>query len=249
MAAPQRVNVIGSEISACDTARALDALAERLEDGAGGYMCFTTAHAAVLGRRHRRFQSIINGSFLSVADGKPLYWIGRSKDHALGHLPGPDFLIEALTRFPGAGHYFYGSSPEVLRRLTASLRRMVPGLRISGSFSPEFRALRAEEKESHYRMIRESGARFIWVGLGVPKQEQWMAEAWSHLRPGILFGVGAAFDFHAGTMPRAPALMRRLGIEWLHRLAHEPRRLAARYLATNTLFLWYAMRDAVTGRR
>jgi len=248
MAALQRVNVIGSQVSVCDAPRALDALGERLEEGAGGYVCFTNAHTAVMGRRDHRYQSIVNNSFLSVADGKPVYWLGRSKGQALGHLPGPDFLIEALARFPDAGHYFYGSTPEVLRRLTASLCRMVPGLRICGSFSPRFQALASGEKEAHYAMIRESGAKLIWVGLGAPKQERWMAEAWSHLRPGILFGVGAAFDFHAGTMARASPLMRRLGIEWLRRLALEPRRLGGRYLVTNSLFLWYALRDAVAGR-
>ncbi len=247
MAALQRVNVIGSQISVCDTPHALDALGERLEEGAGGYVCFANAHTVVMGRRDRSYQSIVNNSFLSVADGKPLYWLGRSKGQALGHVPGPDFLIEALMRFPDAGHYFYGSTPEVLRCLTVSLRQAVPGLRICGSFSPQFRALTAEETEAHLGMIRESGAKFIWVGLGAPKQERWMAEAWSHLRPGILFGVGAAFDFYAGTMRRARPLMRRLGMEWLHRLAMEPRRLGTRYMVTNSLFIWYALRDAVAG--
>jgi N-acetylglucosaminyldiphosphoundecaprenol N-acetyl-beta-D-mannosaminyltransferase len=246
MTVPPRVDVIGSLVSACTLQGALDQVERGLEEGGGGYVCFTNVHAVVEGRRNKELQQVTNRSFLSVADGKPVYWVGRAKGaRGIGHSPGPDFLHAAVRRFATQGHYFYGSTPEVLALLRSELRRCQPDLQICGMYSPPFRRLSAEDLEQHYADIRASGARFLWVGLGAPKQELWMAEAARHL-PGIfLFGVGAAFDFHAGTLKRAPVGWGKLGLEWLYRLLQEPRRLWKRYLVTNSLFLAYVLRDAL----
>ncbi len=131
--------------------------------------------------------------------------------------------------------------------MVRKLNVVVEGAQICGVLSPPFRVLSAEEKLAHYTMIRASKADFVWIGLGAPKQEQWMAEAWQHLKPSILLGVGAAFDFHAGTVQRAPAALRHAGLEWSYRLIMEPRRLWRRYLATNTLFIGYVIRDLLRG--
>ena len=120
-----------------------------------------------------------------------------------------------------------------------------PGLQVCGTLSPPFRPLTAADLELHHAQIRESGAHYVWIGLGAPKQELWMAANAPALRPAVLFGVGAAFEFHSGVTRRAPDAMRRLGLEWLFRLAAEPRRLWKRYLVTNTLFMTYALRDLV----
>jgi N-acetylglucosaminyldiphosphoundecaprenol N-acetyl-beta-D-mannosaminyltransferase len=245
-----RIDVVDSAISVCDMAGALEEIEASLVARQGGYVCFTNVHAAVAGRADPAFRAITNQALLTLADGKPVYWVGRMKGaRCLGHIPGPDFLLHALRRFPESGHFFYGSSPDVLNRLVTTLTAKVERLRISGILSPPFRRLAEDERQAHYSRIRESGAEFVWVGLGAPKQEQWMAEASQHLKPAILLGVGAAFDFHAGTIQRAPLAMRHFGLEWLFRLATEPRRLWRRYLTTNTLFLAYLLVDLIRPRK
>jgi N-acetylglucosaminyldiphosphoundecaprenol N-acetyl-beta-D-mannosaminyltransferase len=215
---PKRIAVIDSHLSDCDRGTALEILARSVREGRGGYVCFTNVHMAVMGRRDESIRGITNDSLLSMADGKPLYWVGRMKGaRRIAHSPGPDVMLETLRRFADRGHFFFGSTPAVLARLEAGL-------------------------------IRASGAEFVWVGLGAPKQEKWMAEAWRELQPAVLLGVGAAFDFYAGTLRRAPRYMRRAGLEWLYRLSQEPRRLWKRYLVTNSLFIRYALTDALRGR-
>jgi N-acetylglucosaminyldiphosphoundecaprenol N-acetyl-beta-D-mannosaminyltransferase len=247
MSAPERVSVIGSLVSVCDMDTAIALVDARLQTGEGGYVCFTNAHTSVLGRRDPQFRAITNQSYLSVADGMPVFWFGRLKGRPIGHIPGPDFFIRAFERFPHRRHFLYGSTPQAIELLQARLLERVPGAQIVGALSPPFRPLSAEDKARHYAAIRAAQADFVWVGLGAPKQEQWMAEASPYLRPGILFGVGAAFDFHAGTIPRAPPVMRALGLEWLSRLSQEPRRLWKRYLVTNSLFVAYALGDLFAG--
>lgn len=251
MSPPPRVAVIGCAISACDVATALDVLDESLRARTGGYVCFTNVHTAVMARKDPAFLNIGNRALLSLADGKPIYWLARTRirgSATVGHVPGPDFLVHALRRFPQHRHFFYGASPAVLALLVSELQRLVPGLNICGSLSPPFRVLTEAEKKHYQGVLLEAAPDFVWVGLGAPKQEQWMAAAWQSLRPCILLGVGAAFDFHAGTVRRAPEVMRRLGLEWSYRLFKEPRRLWKRYMITNSLFLAYVTREWVARR-
>jgi N-acetylglucosaminyldiphosphoundecaprenol N-acetyl-beta-D-mannosaminyltransferase len=240
----RRVSIIQSNISACDRAAALALLEHRLSNGGGGYVCFTNVHAAVTGRLDPAFRAVTNNSFLSLADGKPVYWAARAKGCAsIGHVPGPDFMLAALTYFRDRRHFLYGSQPHVLERLVPALQAKVPGVNICGAISPPFRPLSEAEHAGYRRAIRDAKADFVWVGLGAPKQELWMAQASPHLPGTILLGVGAAFDFHAGTLRRAPGVLRHLGLEWLFRLLQEPRRLAKRYFVTNTLYLYYLAAD------
>lgn len=239
-----RINIIGSCISRCDQAGALDLIMQRLAERRGGYICFANVHSAVTGRNDARFRTVLNHSFLSLADGKAVYWVGQARGaHDLGHVPGPDFMLQLMRRHPERRHYFYGSTPEVLAKLTERLRRNIAGLNIVGSHSPPFRPATDEERQQDFDRIRAARPDFVWVGLGAPKQEFWMAAATEQLAPAILLGVGAAFDFQAGTVRRAPEWMRDLGFEWLHRLGQEPRRLWRRYLVTNSLFILYLVRD------
>ncbi len=241
---PARVDVLGSAITAVDMEQALHAVEERLGDGRGGYVCFTNVHAVVSARQDSEFRDATNGSFMSLADGKPVFWVARSQgNRSIGHTPGPDFMMAALRRFPQRRHFFYGSTPAVLGQLAERLRVEIPGLLICGSLSPPFGISSEAEVERHRQAIRAAGAEFVWVGLGAPKQERWMSRNAAALSPAVLFGVGAAFDFHAGTVSRAPRFMRRLGLEWLYRLAAEPRRLWRRYLFTNGMFIAYVLRE------
>ena len=239
-----RVAVLGSLVSVCDRQGALAAVEQRIAAGGGGYVCFTNAHTTVMGRQDRRFRDVTNGSLLSAADGKPVYWVARLRSPLpVGHVPGPDFFHYALTQRPERRHFLYGSTPETLQALRRALEAQIPGLEFCGVYSPPFRALTEADKAQHVQMIRESGAEFVWVGLGAPKQELWMAELSGALAPAVLFGVGAAFDFYSGKVRRAPPLMRWLGLEWLHRLCQEPGRLWKRYLVTNALFFVYFVKD------
>ena len=248
-AATQRVDVIGSKISLCDAQRGLKLLDSRVSEGTGGYVCFTNVHAAVMCRRDPRFRLVTNESFLSVADGKPVYWAGKLKGGAgIGHVPGPDFMLLAMQHFRDRRHFLYGSTPDVLSRLAPALEAKIPGLNICGTFAPPFKQLTREEKRQHYDMIRQTGADFVWVGLGAPKQEQWMADAWPFLAPSVLLGVGAAFDFHSGATRMAPRWIQRAGLEWSFRLLTEPRRLWPRYSRVVPRYAGLLLRELSRGR-
>jgi len=242
-----RVDVLGSQISESDEVKALHLLERQLAGGEGGYVCFTNVLSIITGHQDDAFQRVTNGSFLSLADGKPVYWVARRRGR-VGHVPGPDFMKAALERFRSHRHFFYGSTPEVLEALQLRLTEEIPDLNVCGCLSPPFRELTTDELQSHYREIRASGAEFVWVGLGAPKQEVWMATAARELQPSLLFGVGAAFDFHAQVVPRAPERMRTMGLEWLYRLIRQPRRLWRRYLVTNSLFIFLIARQFVCAR-
>jgi N-acetylglucosaminyldiphosphoundecaprenol N-acetyl-beta-D-mannosaminyltransferase len=222
-----RADVLGSRISLCDSAAALNRIESSIAKGEGGYVCFTNAHTVVEGRRNEEFRAITNGSLLSLADGTPVYRVARSlTSGAAGHVPGPDFFDYALKHRPRRRHFLYGSTPENLERLKSEIAIKYPDANLCGVYSPPFRPMTDRDREEAVRVIREARAEYVC--------------------PAVLLGVGAAFDFHSGRVQRAPLVMRQLGLEWLHRLAQEPGRLWRRYLITNSLFLWYLAKD---GRR
>lgn len=217
----------------------------RIASGTGGYVCFSNVHTVVTARSDQKLRDIINQSFMSAPDGRPLSMIARLRGlRDVGQVAGPDFLPYFLARSPGIRHYFFGSTPETLDRLASRLRQQFPEAIVAGSHSPPFRPLDARETQDTLSRIRDARPDVIWVGLGAPKQEYWMADHWQALRPAILLGVGAAFDIFAGNIPRAPWWMRALSLEWLYRLLREPRRLWKRYFVTNSLFLIYLLADA-----
>lgn len=235
-----RCDVLGVQVSQASLDEALDFVSQRLAERAGGYVCFTNVHAVVTCRDDAEFRDATNRSLMSLADGKPVYWFARAAGAGrCGHVPGPDFMLAALHRFSRSRHFFYGSTEDTLLRLCGGLSSMIPGLNVCGTLSPPFGPRGPLALESDYAAIRAARPDFVWVGLGAPKQEKWMATASEKLEPAILFGVGAAFDFHAGTVPRAPRWLRGIGLEWLFRLASDPRRLWKRYLVTNTRFVKY----------
>jgi len=247
----KRINVIGCQITRATVQSALHAVVERVRLGSGGYVCFTNVHVSVVARKDPDFQKIVNESFMSLPDGKPIYWVGRLQGgRGLEQVTGPDFLpaVLAVETVPFLKHYFYGGRPEVIAALVKRLKSRFPMVNIAGAESPPFRELTLKDIGEAIRRIIESGANVVWVGLGAPKQERWMAKHWQDLKPAVLLGVGAAFDFHAGSVKRAPAWMRKLGLEWLHRLSQDPARLWKRYVTTNTMFLYYLLEDFLGAR-
>ncbi len=252
-------NVLGAHIDALTWDDALDRLLGWARGRESRYVTICNVHVVVSASRDAAYRDIINGSDMATPDGAPVAWMLRRQGFAnQPRISGPDVMWALCERCAAEGLpvYCYGSTDATLALLEQRLRAAFPALKITME-SPPFRALTAEEDAAAVDRINASGAGIVFVGLGCPKQENWMAEHrgrdafdQSPLRVrAVMIGVGAAFDFHAGTVRRAPAWMRDNGLEWLHRLLSEPRRLWKRYLVTNTLFIVGAARQLLGSRR
>jgi len=235
----QRIAVIGVPIDVLSPTAAVERISQWAALGASRVVCICNVHSVVTASQDPSFNAAINGADMATPDGAPVAWMMRR----LGaprqcRVSGPDLMHDYCTAAAQRGEaiYLYGSTPETLTALTHLLPAQFPGLRIAGSWSPPFRAPTPDEDAADVERINCSGAGTVWVSLGCPKQERWMTEHRGRVNA-VMIGVGAAFDFHAGKVARAPAWMRRHGLEWLHRLVSEPRRLWRRYLITNTVFL------------
>lgn len=234
--------VIGSPIDVLTWAAAVQRLSDWAVKHESRYVCICNAHSVVTARRDPNFAQILRNADMATPDGAPVAWMMRRGGTAgQQRINGPDLMWRycASAACRNESIYLYGSRPETLEALQKSLAQNFPGLRIAGSYSPPFRELTPEEDQSVVDAINESGAGIVWVSLGCPKQEKWMAEHRGRIRA-TMVGVGAAFDYHANVIKRAPFWMQDHGLEWLHRLSSEPRRLWQRYLITNSLFVMYA---------
>jgi N-acetylglucosaminyldiphosphoundecaprenol N-acetyl-beta-D-mannosaminyltransferase len=203
------------------------------------YVTLCNVHSVVTASQNPRFAAVINEADMASPDGAPIAWMMRKEGFAQQErINGPDlmwrYLAEAERRQQSV--FFYGSTDATLSKLRARMLKHYPKLKIVGMVSPPFRELTAEEDAACVAQINQSGAAVVFVGLGCPKQEFWMAEHRGAIKA-VMLGVGAAFDYHAGTLRRAPFWMQQRGLEWFYRLVCEPRRLARRYLETNSLFL------------
>lgn len=214
-------------------------------------VCICNVHSVVTATREPSFHDAVSSADLATPDGAPVAWmLRRLGAPGQRRVTGPDLMRDycAYAAATAESIFLYGSSESTLAALQSSLLRRWPALRIAGAWSPPFRALTAQEDDDVVRRINVSGASTVWVSLGCPKQELWMAAHRGRIHA-VTIGVGAAFDFHAGTLPRAPRWMRESGLEWLHRLCGEPRRLWKRYLLTNTVFILAAARQLLGTRR
>jgi N-acetylglucosaminyldiphosphoundecaprenol N-acetyl-beta-D-mannosaminyltransferase len=238
---PPTADVLGVPLALTDYEGALDWIDETVARGRGGYVCASATHLVMATREDPELRAAVLGSDLVVPDGQPLVWAVNLLGYELAdRVYGPDLMDRACERATRTGRRMYlygGRSHDALVQLTRNLRLRHPGLEIVGGYAPPFRELTAEEREAVEADIARSGAEVVWVGIGVPKQEKWMAEMSARLPRCVLVGVGAAFDFHGGLIPQAPAWMQRRGLEWVFRLAHEPRRLWRRYLHYNPRFV------------
>ena len=204
------------------------------------FIVATGMHGLMESRRRSTFKELLNSADLFVPDGMSLVWAARLK--GLRHknrVCGSDLMWEfcRLAEQKGYKVFFYGDTEDTLQELTIRLKRIFPGLNISGVHSPPFRALTPEEDEQEVKMLNDSGADVLWVGLGLPKQEQWMFDHKERLSVPVLVGVGAAFKFVSGREARAPAWLGNLGLEWLWRLAHDPKRVWRRVLFDGPRFI------------
>lgn len=214
------------------------------------YVCICNVHSVVTTTQDIEFKIAVNNADLSTPDGAPIAWALRQFGHAAQErINGPDLMLKYLAQAEQLGQtvFFYGSTETTLSQLRTALTARFPRLRIGGTCSPPFRPLTKQEDEEIIDMINNSGANVVFVGLGCPKQEIWMAEHRGRIRA-VMIGVGAAFDYHSGIVKRAPLWWQQHGLEWLYRLGSEPRRLFPRYLVTNTLFLVGFLRQFVASK-
>jgi N-acetylglucosaminyldiphosphoundecaprenol N-acetyl-beta-D-mannosaminyltransferase len=245
--APVRVvlPVLGVPIDVVTDSQAASTIAHWAHHKQSRMVCLCNAHSVVTAGSDPDFLRVLKQADLATADGSPVAWMQRRLG-AVGQrrVNGPDLMIDCCAAAAATGEavFLYGGAQKTLTHLRSALLKRWPSLRIAGAISPPFRPLTPEEDAEIVHTINASGAGIVWVGLGCPKQELWMAEHRGRINA-VMVGVGAAFDFHSGIVKRAPRWAREHGLEWLHRLAREPRRLGRRYLTTNFIFMVRAARQ------
>jgi len=245
-----RVNVLGVGVSAIDMDQALAEIDRRVRERDRGYVCVCTVNSVMNCRRWEDFRQLFGAAAMVTPDGMPLVWLARREHPHVGRVYGPDLMLAELAASPARGHrhFFYGGAGGVAERLAGMMRQRFQGLPVAGVLEPPFAPL--EELCTDETAARINAARpdVVWVGIGSPKQERWMARMRDRLDAPVLIGVGAAFDFHAGQVRQAPPWMQRSGLEWLFRLFTEPRRLWRRYLVDNPWFVWEVLLQRVGAR-
>jgi len=249
---PKRM-LLGVPIAVTDYERALDEMERMIESRARGYVCAVPVHSLMVSRHDAGMRAALGGAAMNVPDGRPLVWaLNMLGERLRDRVYGPDLMDLFCARAARRGHRIWlygGATADAVEDLVRALERRHPGLRVAGGWSPPHRPLTAEEERDVVRRIDADAADVVWVGLGVPKQELWMARMRPRLQAPVLVGVGAAFDFIAGRKRQAPAWMQARGLEWLFRLSQEPLRLGPRYLRYNPAFVAAFARQYVRERR
>jgi N-acetylglucosaminyldiphosphoundecaprenol N-acetyl-beta-D-mannosaminyltransferase len=243
IARPKTIEIVDIPIAVTDYERTLEWMDAMVAERRPCYVCACNTHTVMASHEDPELRAALRSPYaLNVPDGQPLAWALGALGHSLpDRVYGPELMARACARAAaGTGQRFYlygGRDQDALIRLGNSLRKRFPGINIVGAYAPPFRALTAEERNAVAEDINEAEADVVWVGIGVPKQEKWMAALRPDLEAPVLVGVGAAFDFLAGLVPQAPPMLQKAGLEWAYRLTQEPRRLWRRYLRYNPRFV------------
>ena len=246
-----RVLVLGISVDAIGWGETLARMTRWAKNRESRYVCLVNVHSVVTGSNDPTLHDALEGADLALPDGAPVAWMVRRLGfHEQRRVNGPDLMERfcGICSDTGIGIFLLGGTPQTLDRLRGTLEERSGGLRIAGTRSPPFREMSREEEEDLVRDINASGMSVVFVGLGCPKQEKWMFRNRNRVN-GVMVGVGAAFDYHAGTLRRAPRWMQSAGLEWLFRMSQEPRRLWRRYLYTNVQFVVGAARQLAHARR
>lgn len=237
--------ILKTDINVTNMADTISYITTNLDSLRGNYICVSNVHTTVMSFRDAEYRKIQNSGAMALPDGQPLSIVSRMRGHhEARRVPGPDLMpaILKLSEEKGYTHYFYGSTDNTLAELKKSILKDYPGLQIAGMYAPPFRELTKEEDEQIVADINAAKPDFIWVALGAPKQEIWMYKHKDRVN-GLMIGVGAAFDFIAGTVKRAPMWMQKLCLEWVFRIMQDPKRMIPRYLNTNFAFLYHTHRE------
>jgi exopolysaccharide biosynthesis WecB/TagA/CpsF family protein len=235
-----RVDVLGIHVSITNPDHTVATFARWIDQGARELVCVTDMNALLHARADERLTEVYNTAGLTVPDGMPLVWAGHKAGFdQMDRVAGPDLLERVMAEAAERGwtQYFYGGAEGVAEELREVFQRRHPALKVVGTECPPYRPLTEAEDAAAVARMNEARPDIIWVGLGAPKQERWMADHRDRLNASILIGVGAAFDFHTGRLDRAPLWMQRAGLEWSYRLYKEPRRLWKRYVLGIPRFL------------
>jgi N-acetylglucosaminyldiphosphoundecaprenol N-acetyl-beta-D-mannosaminyltransferase len=245
--------LLGVPIAMTDYEQAMDVMDGMVARGEKGYVCAVAVHALTVGYADTEMKRALLGSTLVVPDGMPLVWAANVLGENLpNRVYGPELMRRYTQRCAAQGHrvWLYGGRDQGhLVQLALRLRQDNPGIKIVGGYAPPFRPLTQEEEDALVEQVNAAKPDVLWVGIGVPKQEKWMAQIRERLDVPVMCAVGAAFDFHAGRISQAPAWMQDRGLEWTYRIAQEPRRLLPRYLYYNPRFLFAFARQYLRERR
>ena len=236
------VNVLGIAVDPLHMESALAHVGSALSQRRKGYVCMIGVHGIMEAQRDPKLAQIYARSTLAVPDGMPTVWLGRSQGFPqMQRVTGPDLMLELFSRpeFAHCTHFLYGGKEGVANELRASFSKRFPWARIVGTYTPPFRDLTVVEEESVAAKIQALQPHILWVGISTPKQERFMMRLLPLVDSTLMFGVGAAFDFHTGRIKDAPNWVKRAGMQWLHRLLQDPRRLFWRYLRNNSAFCWH----------
>jgi N-acetylglucosaminyldiphosphoundecaprenol N-acetyl-beta-D-mannosaminyltransferase len=221
---------------------ALDRVDSVLRSNQKGYVSVIGVHGIMEAQRNPQLAAIYANSTITIPDGMPTVWVGRLQGcRSMERVAGPDLMLEIFRnpQFADRTHFLYGGGPGVAEALAANLRRWFPSVRIVGTFTPPWRDLSPEEEDHFVSTIGGLKPDFIWVGIGAPRQEAFMARCLPLIDTKLMFGVGAAFDYHTGRIKDCAPWVKLAGLQWLHRLLQDPRRLWRRYLRNNPPFLWH----------
>jgi len=234
-------DILGFPIAMSDYTEAMDVMDGMIARRERGYVCAVAVHALTVGYRDPEMRRALLGSTVIVPDGMPLVWAANMLGEDLPHrVYGPELMRRYSDRCAERGHrvWLYGGRDQGhLVQLALRMRQRHAGIKIVGGYAPPFRALTGEEEDALAEQINAARPDVLWVGIGVPKQEKWMARMRDKLEVPVMCAVGAAFDFHAGRISQAPSWMQDRGLEWTYRIAQEPRRLLPRYLYYNPRFM------------
>jgi N-acetylglucosaminyldiphosphoundecaprenol N-acetyl-beta-D-mannosaminyltransferase len=238
---PPSANVLGVRVEALTMDQALAKISRILCSGKKGYVCAIGVHGVMEAQRDPELAAAFAEAAITIPDGMPMAWVGRLQGYrSMQRVAGPDLMREVFLRseFAGYRHFFYGGKEGVAKELAASFKRIAPLARIVGTHTPPYRDLTKEEERVLIATINKLKPDMIWVGIGTPKQDKFMRHYLPMLDTGMIFGVGAAFDFHTGRIKDSAEWIKRAGLQWLHRLAQDPKRLWWRYFRSNPAFLW-----------
>jgi N-acetylglucosaminyldiphosphoundecaprenol N-acetyl-beta-D-mannosaminyltransferase len=243
------VDVLGVKVSAVNLQVALSDAEQWIASGRPGFICVTGVHGVMEARSDATLRQFMNQAVLNVPDGMPLTWIGRLYGYSdMGRVFGPDLMLALCKTAAHRGYrvFLYGGKPGVAQELKAKLQNEARGLQVVGVYTPPFGPLDAKHEQEVLAQIHKCKPHIVWVGLSTPKQERFMAQYVERFQVPLMVGVGAAFDFHTGRIRDCPGWIKRAGLQWLHRLIQDPKRLWRRYLTNNPAFVWHITRQIVT---
>lgn len=247
----QRVRVVSLLPNVCNHESAIEKIAELVRGGDGGYVCFSTVHMVMESHDNPEYAAKVNGADFIITDGMPLVWMQKLQGRRDAARVRANDLMILLCEYAAKNNLsvgFYGGKQEVIDAIKERARKELPRLQIAYAFSPPFRQLTDEEDAAVTAEINRAQPDILFMGLGCPKQENWMAAHRDKVKA-VMLGVGASFDFYAGNIKESPEWLGKLGLEWLYRLTQEPKRLWRRYLILNPRFMWLATLQLLRARK